>query len=163
MDAKNIGRRIKAIDFFDKINGGDVISDEDFKLAYVYYKDRMKVKDPISEIRSKALLKRIKDLVKAAQNIKEENDENYKFLESNGFIFGIEDVHIQFDKIINRFYNKYKVIKEKDDKKNDKQIDIIFEDLLANMSSALNLVLSEDISLSSYISYSLIAKKLSNG
>ena len=162
MDAKHIGRRIKAIDFFDKMNGINTISDKDFELAFEYYRTKMKLKQSVSSIRSKSLLKRIDDMVKAAHNIKEEGDENYKFLESNGFKFGIEDTNKQFDKILNKYYNKYKSIEAEDKEKADKN-DIVFEDLLANLSSSLSMVLTTDISLSSYISYSLIVKRQSNG
>ena len=162
MDAKHIGRKIKAIDFFDKMNGINTISDKDFDLAFEYYSLKMNLKKSISSIKSKSLLKRIDDIIEAAHNIKEENDENYKFLESNGFKFGIEDTNKQFDKILNKYYNKYKTI-QADDEEKFKENDIVFEDLLASLSSSLSMVLDTNISLSSYISYSLIVKKQSNG
>lgn len=113
MDGKTVSRKVKAIDFFDKLNGEDTMSDSDFKLAYGYYAEKMGVKKSLSAVRSEALLRRIDDLINAAHNIIDEDDDYGRFLKRNGFVFGIDDVTEQFDKIINKYYNKYKNLRRK--------------------------------------------------
>ena len=162
MDGRRISRKIKAVDFFDKLNGEGTLSDQDFKLAYEYYKEKMGIKKSLSAMKAESLLKRIDDIIYAAHHIADEDDDYGKFLKQNGFVFGIEDITEQFDKMLNKYYNKYKKI-NKDAEEDAKNVDVVFEDMLASLSAGLQMPLSEDISLSSFISYSLIAKKQNNG
>ena len=156
-------RSVKAIDFFNEMDGADVMDTELFDVCSVFLKTHLgSQKKSVIQMKIDGYNERIEKMMYAQKHVKKVGDEHYNLLVSYGVEFEEGKTVESFLKVGNRFIHKLKKLKEGEEEqiKSVKDKTSEYEESVANMSYALKIKLDVNMSLAEYVAYVKLYKKI---
>lgn len=156
-------RGVKAVDFFDTINGVDVGIADDLMIACKeHYMSSLLIKKSPDRIRIEGFKDRLEKIEFAVENINEEGDEHHIYLEKVGLKFD-GNILDNLSKLKTKYSHKLTKLIEKDNPKGEDGDVNALEDQLAVLSSIFKFRIPPDISLVEFIAYINQSKKQNDG